>query len=182
MRRVGLPDNAKAAGLAYHRNVMNAYVRSDSQMCHEARLRTLMETRAQGTETTLAPVPSAPRADPEQSGRDRLVSELKHTVRQAEQSRSLAPLRGQWTTGHVILRLGDTSADTLREAAEEWIEEEEEWEGGVETPQYEEPPDGSQVVTGAEDDEEWDNGLIGVRMSKELTEGYTIFIRALHEN
>ncbi|KAJ1180563.1 hypothetical protein NDU88_005784 [Pleurodeles waltl] len=114
---------------------------------------------AQGAEATPAPVPSAPRTDPEQSGRDRLVSELQQTVRQAEQSRSLAPLRGQWTTGHVILRLGDTSADTLREAAEEWIEEEEEWEGGVEMPQYEEPLGGSQVLTGAEDDEEWDNGL-----------------------
>ncbi|KAJ1207367.1 hypothetical protein NDU88_002758 [Pleurodeles waltl] len=114
---------------------------------------------AQEAELTPAPVPSAPRADPEQSGRDRLVSELQHTVRQAEQYRSLAPLRGQWTTGHVILRLGDTSAETLREAAEEWIEEEEEWEGGVDMPPYEEPPDGSQVATGAEDDEEWDNGF-----------------------
>ncbi|KAJ1098939.1 hypothetical protein NDU88_004046 [Pleurodeles waltl] len=114
---------------------------------------------AQGAEATPSPVPSAPRANPEQSGRDRLVSELQHMVRQAEQSRSLAPLWGQWTTGHVILRLGDTSADTLREAAEEWIEEEEEWEGVVETPQYEEPRDGSQVVTGAEDDEDWDNGF-----------------------
>ncbi|KAJ1137463.1 hypothetical protein NDU88_003861 [Pleurodeles waltl] len=72
---------------------------------------------AQGAEATPAPVPSAPRADPELSGRDRLVSELQHTVRQAEQ-----PLRGQWTTGHVILRLGDTSAETLREAAEDWME------------------------------------------------------------
>ncbi|KAJ1097615.1 hypothetical protein NDU88_002732 [Pleurodeles waltl] len=82
---------------------------------------------AHRAEVTPAPVPSAPRADPKQSRRDRL--------------------------------LGDTSADTLREAAEEWIEEEEEWGGGVETPLYEEPPDGSQVVTGAEDDEEWDNGF-----------------------
>ncbi|KAJ1164371.1 hypothetical protein NDU88_004811 [Pleurodeles waltl] len=77
---------------------------------------------AQGAEATPTPVPSAPRADPEPSGRDRLVN-------------------------------------TLREAAEERIEEEEEWEGGVETPQYEEPADGSQVVTGAEDDEDWDNGF-----------------------
>ncbi|KAJ1177240.1 hypothetical protein NDU88_002501 [Pleurodeles waltl] len=115
--------------------------------------------KAQGAEATPAPVPLAPRADPEQSGRDRLISELQHTVRQAERSRSLAPLQGQWTTGHVILRLGNTSVDTLREAAEEWIEEEEEWERDVETPQYEEPPDGSQVVTGAEDDEDWDYGF-----------------------
>ncbi|KAJ1135135.1 hypothetical protein NDU88_001580 [Pleurodeles waltl] len=114
---------------------------------------------AQGAEATPALVPSAPRADPEQSGRDRVMSELQHMVRQAERSRSLAPLRGQCTMGHVILRLGDTSADTLREAAEEWIEEEEEWERDVETPQYEEPPDDSQVITGAEDNENWDNGF-----------------------
>ncbi|KAJ1213477.1 hypothetical protein NDU88_001114 [Pleurodeles waltl] len=137
---------------------------------------------AQGAEATPAPVPSAPRADPEQSGRDRLVSELQHMVRQAEQSRSLAPLRGQWTTGHVILRLGDTSADTLREAADEWIEEEKEWEGGVEMPQYEEPPDGSKVVTGQKMMRIGTVGLIGVRMSKELTEGYTMFVHTLHEN
>ncbi|KAJ1112814.1 hypothetical protein NDU88_001075 [Pleurodeles waltl] len=109
---------------------------------------------AQGTEATPAPVPSAPRADPELSGRDRLVSELQHTLRQAEQ-----PLRGQWTTGHVILRLGDTSAETLREAAEDWMEEEEEQGGGVHTPSYEEPPEGSQGIGGAEEDEEWDNGF-----------------------
>ncbi|KAJ1081094.1 hypothetical protein NDU88_001278 [Pleurodeles waltl] len=114
---------------------------------------------AQGVEATATPVPSSPRANSQQSWRVRLISELQHTVRQAEQSRSLAPLGGQWTIGHVILRLGDTSADTLREAAEEWIEEEEEWKGDVETPQYEEPPDGSQVITGAEDDEDWDNGF-----------------------
>ncbi|KAJ1092997.1 hypothetical protein NDU88_006107 [Pleurodeles waltl] len=137
---------------------------------------------AQRAEATPAPIPSAPRADPEQRGRDRLVRELQHTVRQAEQSRSLAPLQGQWTTGHVILRLGDTYADTLREAAEEWIDEEEEWEGGVETPQYEEPPDGSQVITGAEDEEDWYNGFNRSAHEQGLTEGYTIFVRALHEN
>ncbi|KAJ1142625.1 hypothetical protein NDU88_008938 [Pleurodeles waltl] len=107
---------------------------------------------AQGTEAT--PVPSAPRVDPELSGRDRLESELQHTLRQAEQ-----PLRGQWTTGHVILRLGDTSAETLREAAEDWLQEEEERGGGVHTPSYEEPPEGSQGIGGEEEDEEWDNGF-----------------------
>ncbi|KAJ1154636.1 hypothetical protein NDU88_007379 [Pleurodeles waltl] len=112
---------------------------------------------AQGAEANPALVPSAPRADPEQSGRDRLISELQYTVRQAERSRSLAPLRGQRTTGHVIPRLGDTSADILREAAEEWIEEE--WDRDEEMPQYKEAPDGSQVVSGAEDDEDWDNGF-----------------------
>ncbi|KAJ1209447.1 hypothetical protein NDU88_004825 [Pleurodeles waltl] len=50
---------------------------------------------AQGAEATPVPIPSAPRANPEQSGRGRLISEMQHTVRQAEQSRSLAPLWGQ---------------------------------------------------------------------------------------
>ncbi|KAJ1165820.1 hypothetical protein NDU88_006237 [Pleurodeles waltl] len=74
---------------------------------------------AQGAEATPAPALSAPRADPEQNGSDRLISELQRTVRPAEQSRSLAPPLGTMTTGHVILRLGDTSADTQRQQRNE---------------------------------------------------------------
>ncbi|KAJ1209743.1 hypothetical protein NDU88_005116 [Pleurodeles waltl] len=135
---------------------------------------------AQRAEATPAPVPSNSRADLEQSRRDRLISELQHMVRQAERSSCLVPLWGQWTTGHVILSLGDTSADTLREAAEEWIEEEEQWEGDVETPQYEEPPDGSQVVTGQKMMRTGTMDLIRVRTNKGSTEDYYIFARALH--
>ncbi|KAJ1117219.1 hypothetical protein NDU88_005419 [Pleurodeles waltl] len=71
----------------------------------------------------------------------------------------LTHLEGVFEGERPKLRLGDTSADTPREAAEEWIEEEQEWQRDVETPQCEEPPDGLQVITGADDDEDWDNGF-----------------------
>ncbi|KAJ1206660.1 hypothetical protein NDU88_002062 [Pleurodeles waltl] len=82
------------------------------------------------------PVPSAPWVDHEQKSRDRVTSKSQHTGEQVERSRNLDPLQGQWTTGQIILKLGNISAETLREAAWEWMQEEREMEKEMERSQY----------------------------------------------
>ncbi|KAJ1091080.1 hypothetical protein NDU88_004208 [Pleurodeles waltl] len=79
-----------------------------------------------------SPAPTATWVDHEQKRRDRATPKSLHTRGQARRSRNLDPLRGQWTTGHIILKLGDTSAGTLREAAGEWMQEEREMEKEME--------------------------------------------------
>ncbi|KAJ1097556.1 hypothetical protein NDU88_002674 [Pleurodeles waltl] len=60
----------------------------------------------------------------------------KYTREQAERFENLDPLRGQWTTGQIVLKLGGTSAKTLKEAAGEYMLDERDWEEQAERSRY----------------------------------------------
>ncbi|KAJ1088182.1 hypothetical protein NDU88_001341 [Pleurodeles waltl] len=106
-----------------------------------------------------SPIPTAPLAGHEQKRRDRATPKLQHTREQAERSWSHDLLRGQWSTGQVILRLGDTSLETLREAAGDLTLEERDWEDKVERSRYDEHLDEMEKGEGAEaEDEDWNEG------------------------
>ncbi|KAJ1154813.1 hypothetical protein NDU88_007556 [Pleurodeles waltl] len=90
------------------------------------------ETEVKGAEKASCLLPTAPRAEYEQRRKERAISRVQLTEERAERSEYVDSLRGQWTTGQTILKVGDKSASTLREAAGEWMLEEREKEEDVE--------------------------------------------------
>ncbi|KAJ1176229.1 hypothetical protein NDU88_001512 [Pleurodeles waltl] len=139
-------------------------------------------TDVKGAGRAPSPNPTPPWVDHEQKRRDRATPKLRHTKEQAGRSRSLDPIRGQWTIGQIILKLGNTLAETLREAAGEWMQEEREWVKEMERSRYDERRDEMERGAGAEvEDEEWDEGFelkestfrTGRRLYNFLTADYT---------
>ncbi|KAJ1200152.1 hypothetical protein NDU88_003979 [Pleurodeles waltl] len=79
---------------------------------------------------------TAPREEYEQRRKEGAISMVQLTEEQAERLENVDSLRGQWTTGQIILKEGDTSASILREVAGEWMLEEREKEENVQRLQY----------------------------------------------
>ncbi|KAJ1105719.1 hypothetical protein NDU88_003124 [Pleurodeles waltl] len=116
------------------------------------------ETEAKEAERTPSLVPTALRAEYEQRRKEGAIPRVHRTGERAERFENVDPLRGQWTTGQIILKLGDTSASTLRETAGEWMLEEREKEEDVETSQYDRYLEETRRETGAEAAiEDWDD-------------------------
>ncbi|KAJ1162420.1 hypothetical protein NDU88_002888 [Pleurodeles waltl] len=86
------------------------------------------ETEVKGAEKASRLLPTALRAEYEQRRKEGAISRVQLTEEQAERSENVDSLRGQWTTGQIILKVEDNSASTLREAAGEWMLEEREKE------------------------------------------------------
>ncbi|KAJ1214939.1 hypothetical protein NDU88_002549 [Pleurodeles waltl] len=103
-------------------------------------------------------VPTAPRAEHEQRRKGGTMPSVQHTGERADRCENADPLRGQWATGQVILKLGETSANTLREAAGEWMLEEREKEEDVERLRYDRYLEETRRETGDEAAvEDWDD-------------------------
>ncbi|KAJ1153577.1 hypothetical protein NDU88_006336 [Pleurodeles waltl] len=94
------------------------------------------ETEVKGTEKASCLLPTAPRAEYEQRRKEGAISRVQLTEERAERSENVDSLQGQWTTGQIILKVGDKSASTLREAAGEWMLEDREKEEDVERVRY----------------------------------------------
>ncbi|KAJ1105585.1 hypothetical protein NDU88_002990 [Pleurodeles waltl] len=81
----------------------------------------------------------------EQRRKEEAIPRVQRTGERAERFGNVDPLRGQ-----IILKLGDTSVSTLREAAGEWMLEEREKEEDVERSQYDRYLEETRMETGAE--------------------------------
>ncbi|KAJ1176452.1 hypothetical protein NDU88_001732 [Pleurodeles waltl] len=79
------------------------------------------ETEVKEAEKAPRLLPTAPRAEYEQRRKEGAISRVQLIEEQAERLENVDSLHGQWTTGQIILKVGDTSASTLREAAGEWM-------------------------------------------------------------
>ncbi|KAJ1112758.1 hypothetical protein NDU88_001019 [Pleurodeles waltl] len=111
---------------------------------------------------------TALRAEYEQRRKEGAISRVQHTEEQAERSENVDSFRGQWTTGQIILKVGDKSASTLREAAGEWMLEEREKEEDVDRVRYDRYLEERRKETEAEatvedwgDDSDTNEGAVG---------------------
>ncbi|KAJ1172444.1 hypothetical protein NDU88_004291 [Pleurodeles waltl] len=94
------------------------------------------ETEVKEVEKAPCLLPTAVRAEYEQRRKEGAISWVQLTEERVERLENVNSLRGQWTTGQIILKVGDTSARTLREAAGEWMLEERGKEEDVERLRY----------------------------------------------
>ncbi|KAJ1081678.1 hypothetical protein NDU88_001856 [Pleurodeles waltl] len=103
-------------------------------------------------------VPTDPQAEYEPRRKEGAMPRVQCTGERAERFENVDPHRGQWTTGQIILKLGDISANTLREAAGKWMLEEREKEEDVERSQYDRYLEETRREAGAETAvEDWDD-------------------------
>ncbi|KAJ1107971.1 hypothetical protein NDU88_005356 [Pleurodeles waltl] len=126
------------------------------------------ETEVKEAEKSPCLLPTAQRAEYEQRRKEGAISRVQLTEEHAERLENVHSLRGQWTTGQIILKVGDTSVSTLRAAAGVWLMEETEKEENVERLQYDRYSEERGMETGAEatvedwgDDSDTDEGAVG---------------------
>ncbi|KAJ1081696.1 hypothetical protein NDU88_001874 [Pleurodeles waltl] len=86
------------------------------------------ETEVKESEKAPCLLPTAQRAEYEQRRKEGAKSRVQLAEERAERVENVDSLLRQWTTGQIILKVGDRSASTLREAAGEWMLEEREKE------------------------------------------------------